>query len=152
MTYLNNSNKTVLVVNPEFPVPLILNAVAHTVLGLTMSDVAPLWNFLPYPSPAFGVESRISEYPVIVLRSKRSSELEKLVLKLKDADISHNAFIDSMLGASADEQQSATLSAAPGNNRIVCVGLFGTEENIRPLIKSFSLYKTSDAPAHNIAL
>ncbi|MET1475586.1 MULTISPECIES: DUF2000 family protein [Burkholderia] len=138
-----------LVVNTEFPAPTILNAVAHTVLGLTGANGAAFWNLLPYPSPAFGVESRISEFPVIVLRSKRSSQLEKLVVQLKQADVAHNAFIDSMLGASASEQQSATWTASPGENRIVCVGLFGPEETIRPLIKSFSLYKTSDALVHD---
>ncbi|KWO89927.1 hypothetical protein WM32_06735 [Burkholderia ubonensis] len=149
MKYLDNSSKTVLVVNTEFSAPTILNAVAHTVLGLTGADGAAPWNLLPYPSPAFGVESRISEYPVIVLRSKRSTQLEKLVAQLKQADVAHNVFIDSMLGASASGQQSATLAAVPGENRIVCVGLFGAEETIRPLIKSFSLYKTSDALVHD---
>ncbi|MCR4471368.1 DUF2000 domain-containing protein [Burkholderia sp. SCN-KJ] len=138
-----------LVVNSEFPAPTILNAVAHTMLGLAGTNGAESWNLLPYPSPAFGVESRISEYPVIVLRAKRSSQLEKLVAQLKQADVVHNVFIDSMLGASASEQQSATLSASPGENRMVCVGLFGAEETIRPLIKSFSLYKTSDALVHD---
>ncbi|BAX62832.1 DUF2000 domain-containing protein [Burkholderia stabilis] len=146
--YLDNSSKTVLVVNAEFPAPTILNAVAHTTLGLAAANAVSAWNLLPYPSPAFSIESRISEYPVIVLRSKRSSPLERLVLQLKGMDIVHNAFIDSMLGMSAVEQQSATLSAEPGKNRIVCVGLFGAESEIRPLIKSFSLYKTSDSLAH----
>jgi hypothetical protein len=86
---------------------------------------------------------------VIVLRVKRSSQLERLVLQLKEADILHNVFIDSMLGASAAEQQSATLSARPAESRVVCVGLFGEEEAIRPAIKSFSLYKTSDALSHS---
>lgn len=139
-----------LVVNAEFPVPTILNAAAHTVLGLVAANAPSEWNPLPYPSPAFGANSRISEYPVIVLRSKRSSQLERLVLQLKEAEIVHNVFIDSMLGASAAEQQSATLSATPGENRIVCIGLFGEEEAIRPAIKSFSLYKTSDALMHSL--
>ena len=147
--YLDNSRKTVLVVNAEFPVPTILNAAAHTMLGLVAANVPSAWNLLPYPSPAFGANCHISEYPVIVLRAKRSSQLERLVLQLKAADILHNVFIDSMVGASATEQQSATLSARPGESRVVCIGLFGEEEAIRPAIKSFSLYKTSDALSHS---
>lgn len=149
MKYLNNSSKTVLVVNAEFPVTTILNAVAHTVLGMVTTNTSSPWNALPYRSPRFGVTSNISEYPVIVLRSKRSSQLEKLVQQLAEARIVHNVFIDSMLGASAADQQAATLSASPGENRIVCVGLFGQEDAIRPAIKSFSLYKTSDALSCN---
>lgn len=138
-----------LVVNAEFPVTTILNAAAHTVLGLVATNTSSAWNPLPYRSPAFGVTSNISEYPVIVLRSKRSSQLEKLVQQLADARIVHNVFIDSMLGASAADQQAMTLSATPGENRIVCVGLFGQEDAIRQAIRSFSLYKTSDALVHD---
>ncbi|WP_241991460.1 DUF2000 domain-containing protein [Paraburkholderia sp. RAU2J] len=138
-----------LVVNAEFSVTTILNAVAHTVLGMVTTNGFSTWNPLPYRSPGFGVTSNISEYPVIVLRSKRSSQLEKLVQQLADARIVHNVFIDSMLGASAADQQAATFSASPGENRIVCVGLFGQEDAIRTAIKSFSLYKTSDALSYN---
>jgi len=139
----------VLVVNAGFPVATILNAVAHTVLGLVSANDSSTWNPLPYPSPEFGVTSNISEYPVIVLRAKRSRQLEKLVQQLAAARIVHNVFIDSMLGTSAAAQQAATLSASPGQNQIVCVCLFGHEDAIRPAIKAFSLYKTSDAFAHN---
>ncbi|WP_316251655.1 DUF2000 domain-containing protein [Paraburkholderia sp. UCT2] len=138
-----------LVVNAEFSVTTILNAVAHTVLGMVTTNASSTWNPLRYRSPGFGVTSNISEYPVIVLRSKRSSQLEKLVQQLAEARIVHNVFIDSMLGASAADQQTATFSASPGEDRIVCVGLFGQEDAIRPAIKSFSLYKTSDALSYN---
>jgi hypothetical protein len=50
-----------------------------------------------------------------------------------------------MLGRSADEQRASTFHAVPGKHRIVCVALFGEEQEIRPFIKAFSLYKSSDA-------
>jgi hypothetical protein len=133
------------VVNVEFPTPTILNAVAHALLGLAGANEMAEWNLLRYPSPAFQSNNLISEYPVIILRSKRSAALEKLTAELSTSGIAHNVFIDSMIGASASEQQSATFAAEPGRNRLVCVCLFGDEERIRPFIKSFSIYKMSDS-------
>jgi hypothetical protein len=145
MAYANSTRKTVLVLNTEFPAPVLMNAIGHTVLGLIGSRDSTHWNLLDYPSPSFSVSSSISEYPVVVLRAKRSSALEKLVVQLNEAGIAHNTFIDSMLGQTAGGQQQATQEAAPGLNRIVCVALFGEEVEIRGLIKSFSVYKSSDA-------
>lgn len=144
MAYADNASKTVIVVNSEFPAPTIINAVARSVLGLIGSNRRDAWNLLAYPSPAFSSESRISEFPAIVLRAKRSSALEKLICALRDTGIPHNAFIDSMIGTSAENQQAATLAATPEQNKLICVALFGHEEAIRPLIKSFSLYKESE--------
>jgi len=104
-----------------------------------------MWNLLTYPSPAFSSESHISEFPIIILRAKRSAALEKLADALRGNDVPHNIFIDSMIGASAADQQVATSAATPGLNKLICVALFGREEEIRPHIKSFSLYKESDS-------
>ncbi|MDM0088661.1 MULTISPECIES: DUF2000 family protein [unclassified Variovorax] len=144
MAYSDNARKTVLVLNAEFPITVLLNAVAHVALGLRDAHGAENWRFLDYPSPAFGANSRISEYPVIVLRCKRSASLEKLVMQLKTAGIAHNVFMESMLGSSATEQQRRTLEATPGSVRIVCVSLVGEETEIRPFIKSHTLYSLRD--------
>lgn len=138
-------------VNTEFPAPLLMNAIGHVALGLLGARDPSRWNLLDYPSPAFDVDSHISEYPVVILRSKRSAPLEKLVRQLKDFGIDHNVFIDSMVGRTADEQRQATLDASPGKDRISCVALFGDEEAIRPLIRSFSVYKTSDTASVELA-
>lgn len=145
MAYHNNARKTAVVLNAEFSVPVLMNAVAHTVLGLADSRGTDGWNFLDYPSPGFGLNGRISEYPVIVLRSKRSVQLERLVLQLKAQNIAHNIFMDSMLGSSAEEQQRNTFEALPGRTRIICVALVGEEMEIRPFIKSYSLYTAANA-------
>lgn len=145
MAYADNASKTVVVVNTEFPTPTIVNAVAHAVLGLVGSSSRDMWNLLTYPSPAFSSESHISEFPIIILRAKRSAALEKLADALRGNDVPHNIFIDSMIGASAADQQVATSAATPGLNKLICVALFGREEEIRPHIKSFSLYKESDS-------
>lgn len=145
MAYENNTMKTVLVLNTEFSAPVLINAAVHAALGLMGARNPDDWHLLDYPSPAFEAGSKVSEYPVVVLRSKRSAPLERLVLQLKAINVAHNVFIDSMLGNSASEQIQATLDAAPGQNRIACVALFGDEASIRPLIKFFSVYKPSDA-------
>lgn len=145
MAYENNNRKTIFVLNTEFPAPVLMNALGHTALGLLGARDASSWNLLDYPSPGFDVDSKISEYPVVILRAKRSAPLEKLIGQLKLAGIEHNVFIDSMLGRTAGEQRKATFDAVPGKDRISCVALFGDEASIRPLIKSFSVYKTSDA-------
>jgi hypothetical protein len=145
MNYENSSRKTVLVLNTEFPAPMLMNAIGHSILGLAAKGVINTWNMLEYPGPGFDVDSRISEYPVVVLRAKKSTQLEKLVQQINAAGIISNVFIDTMIGRNAAEQQQATRDALPGKDRVVCVALFGEEEILRPLIKSYSVYKITDA-------
>ena len=145
MTYANTHRKTVLVLNIEFAPPMLLNAAGHALLGLVGKSHLDAWNLLPYPCPAFHTESQISEYPVVVLRAKRSSQLEKLIQQLALTSLPYNVFMDAMIGQTAEQQQQSTRDAQPGCARILCVALFGDEESIRPLIKSFSVYKASDA-------
>lgn len=145
MSYADSDQKTVLVLNTEFAPPVLFNAAGHALLGLIGKGTLPDWNLLDYPSPGFETDNRISQYPVVVLRAKRSAQLEKLARQLASAQVLHNTFIDAMIGHSAAQQQQATLAARPGEARMACVALFGAEETIRPFIKSFSVYKASDA-------
>lgn len=113
MSYADNSYKTVLVLNTGFPVPALMNAMAHCVLGLMGVRGAGAWNLLAYPSPAFAIDSSISEYPVVMLRAKKSEPLEKLAQRLKALGVSHNVFIDSMIGSSAIGQQQGDFFGDP---------------------------------------
>ncbi|MBI3285878.1 MAG: DUF2000 family protein [Burkholderiales bacterium] len=152
MAYLNTHKKTVLVLNTEFSSPLLFNAAGHALLGLISKCDLGNWNLLNYPSPGFGIESKISEYPVVVLRVKRSAQLEKLVQQLDEASVPYNAFLDAMIGQTAEQQQQATFNAHPNSSRIMCVALFEIEDIIRPIIKSFSVYKESDSTHLNNTL
>jgi hypothetical protein len=150
MSYENSHRKTVLILNTEFPIAILMNAVGHSILGLIAKTQITEWNMLDYPSTAFLIESQISEYPVVVLRAKKSTQLEKLIVQVNEAKIISNVFIDAMIGRNAVDQQQATREAIPVRNRIICVALFGEEINLRPLIKSYSVYKTSDVTANSL--
>lgn len=145
MSYANSDKKTILVLNTEFAPPALFNAAGHALLGLAGKASLLDWKLLDYPATGFETHSKISEYPVVVLRTKRSVQLEKLARQLFAADVLHNVFLDAMIGSNATQQQQATRDARPGEARMICLALFGAEETIRPLIKSFSVYKASDA-------
>jgi hypothetical protein len=145
MKYENNKIKTVVAVNIAFPVPQIMNAMGHALIGLVAKQGVESFNLLPYRSEGYDFNSAISEYPLIVVQAKSSRELVKLVTRLKDLKISHNIFIDAMIGRNAQEQKLATHGASPENSNIMCVALHGEEEIIRPAIKSLSVYRRNSS-------
>lgn len=145
MRYENNCCKTVLVVNTSFTAPLLMNAIGHSIIGLVSKTEIDSFNMLDYPSPNFQTNSIISEFPVVILRAKKSSQLEKLLHQLNDNGILCNVFLDTMIGRNALEQQQSTREAVPGKSNIICIAFFGQELVLRPIIKSYSVYKANDA-------
>jgi hypothetical protein len=141
MKYEDNKIKTVVVVNIGFPVPQIMNAMGHALVGLVAKQGVESFNLLSYRSEGYDFDSAISQHPLIVLQVKSSRELVKLASKLKDLEICHNIFIDAMIGRNAEEQKLATHGASPENSNIMCIALYGEEEVIRPAIKSLSVYR-----------
>ena len=145
MAYENNNWKTAVVLNTEFPLPLMMNALGHCTLGLAAKSDVRDWRMLDYPIPSFETHSLISEFPVIVLRAKKSAQLEKLISQASAVGVVCNVFIETMFGRNAAEQQEATRNSLRGRDRIVCVAAFAEDATLRPLIKSLSIYKSSDA-------
>jgi hypothetical protein len=139
--YADNSSKMIVAVNRQLEPGRVMNAMSHALAGLVanITDKKQI-EFLDYPSSA-GWSSLIAKAPIIVLRSDNSGHLERLHKEAIDGGLPVNAFVHTMLGASADEQQQATLIADPASLEYWAVALFGGADQLKPLTKRFSLYK-----------
>lgn len=139
--YADNSSKLIVAVNRQVEPGRVMNAMSHALAGLVanINDQKQI-EFLDYPSSA-GWSSLIAKAPIIVLRSDNSGHLERLHKEAIDGALPVNAFVHTMLGASADEQRQATLTANPASFEYWAVALFGGSDQIKPLTKRFSLYK-----------
>jgi hypothetical protein len=141
MAYDNNSKKFVAVINRKQAPPVIMNALAHTALGIA-AKVGEDKQVLDYPNEATGFLAKISEYPFIILEAKNGSQLRGLLgIAMDTPSISYNVFTTSMIGASASDQIQSTKSAGGDELDFVAVVLFGAKEEIEPLTRKFSLFK-----------
>lgn len=134
------SNKLVAVLNKELPSGIALNALAHMTLGLGAKvGVDPLRldlykdkNGLEYPN--------ISQMPFIILRGK-SSEIKKLVHELRENEIVHGIFINTMTGGTYIEQLENTTKFTSDEFVFYGCVAFGDAERLNAMTKRFSLWK-----------
>lgn len=141
MTYENNDQKFVAVINRKHSLPVVLNALAHAVFGI--SGKGPLvGRLLDYPNNATGFLACVDESPFIILEAKNSAQLQMLATATMDkARLVYNVFTTSMIGRSADSQIASTRDAIGDNLDFVVVVIFGFREDVEPLTKRFSLFK-----------
>jgi len=141
MAYENNGKKFVAVINRQQPLPIILNALAHTAFGMSGKGAA-VGNLLDYRNSATCFEAKIDEYPFIILEAKNSNQLKTLTANVvENRHIVYNVFTTSMIGASAQEQREATLTATDESLDFVVVAVFGAREDVEPLTKKFSVLR-----------
>lgn len=141
MAYENNGKKFVAVINRQQPLPIFLNALAHTAFGISGKG-AEVGNLLDYRNSATCFEAKIDEYPFIILEAKNSNQLKTLTLNVvENRRIAYNVFTTSMIGMSAQAQREATLNATDESLDFVVIALFGAREDVEPLTKKFSLFK-----------
>jgi len=142
MLYQDNDYKTIAVINPAIGVPQLMNALGHATSGLLSKASAS--NDLQFLKYAFQEDwsnpSHISRYPYIVLKAKNNNQLKTLHQALNEAEIVHNAFTDSMLGSSADEQMASTQNTSMAELTYFVITMFGKAETLAPLTRKFSLF------------
>jgi hypothetical protein len=140
--YQDNDHKTIAVINSNSNLPQLMNALGHSTLGLvskltTLEDL----QLLTYPFQSTDcVSSQISRYPYIILKAKNNNQLKTLHQAVNELGIIHNAFTDSMLGASAEEQISNTKNTAMDGLTYLSIIMFGKADVLAPLTKKFSLF------------
>lgn len=139
--YTDNNKKLFAITNPRFPASIRQNAVIHAVVGLMQQiDLSEL-ELLPYENEALSIRAKISLYPNIGLSSKNGNQLLKTYQTAQSSNILCNIFTESMLGGSAEEQQTQTSEAVAETIGPIALVLFGDTENLRPLTKKFSVLK-----------
>ena len=141
MTYENNDQKFVAVINRKHELPVTMNALAHAAFGMSGKG-RQIGRLLDYPNNATGFLAHVDESPFIILEAKNSSQLKMLTIAAMDnARLTYNVFTTSMIGSSANGQIAATRDAIDEGLDFVVVVLFGLREDVEPLTRRFSLFK-----------
>ena len=90
MAYEENDKKFAVVINKRIEGATLLNAVAHTCLGLTQTATDS--TFLDYAHDGTGIGARISQYPVIVFAAKNPNQVRTFVNAASAARLPLNYF------------------------------------------------------------
>jgi len=146
MTYLDNAQKFVCVLNSTIAVPTLMNALGHVTAGLAAHLDPNAATYLNYINEADNFVSKIAESPFIVLKAKNSSQLALLRGAAAAAGIPHNVFISAMIGRSAEEQLAQTRTAGGAGLEYWAVALFGDSVKLHPITKKFSVFSSSSSP------
>jgi hypothetical protein len=142
--YANNDRKYVVVLNQRHALPTQMNALAHVAIGVGFGVDKDGGRLLDYCNDSARLKSKISEFPVIVLAARNSSQLRSLMVSAVEKGIAHNTFVTAMLGSSAVDQLQQTASAVADSLDFVAVLLFGQREDLDPLTRRFSLVRASE--------
>lgn len=146
--YHDNGNKTFLFLRRDVPVPILLNAIGHALIGF----MAKFGGLLERIDPlqylnANGGEHIVSRYPVIVLGVKNSGQIARLRRELAplvaDGTVIYNDFAREMIGASAEEQMAKTLATPQEALDYIGAVCFGPTDLLRDATKRFSLFTPS---------
>lgn len=141
MPYRDNACKIAAAVNRTASFPRLANALAHCCAGLAGKAGEDL-ELLDYPCPAGGWTARVSRWPVVILEGKNSGQLARFAREAAEAELPLNCFTAAMIGAGAAEQIRQTREDESPEYWVVAA--FGSEEQLRPLTKRFSLFKERD--------
>lgn len=140
MSYADNSASFVFVLNSDWqPKWQLHNARGHVAIGLA-AHLHEETKLLDYKTPAFNASAHISTWPVIdkMATEQQLADLYNEALALSQANqITLNFFIDSMFGASAEEQLRQTEKAQ--SPRLLAIGIFGDSKVLRTLTKKLPL-------------
>lgn len=141
MMYTDNEYKWVAVLNRTVTLPQLLNAMGHLALGMPrqcQEETAGL--FHSYEDSDRRLMSTISHWPVIVLQAKNSNQLRSLRSAAVAACLTCQAFADTMIGRSAEDQMQKTKTTDEKNIEYFAVFLFGKNDDVQGLTKKFSVF------------
>jgi len=133
-------NKLVAIVNKELESGVALNAVAHMTLGVGAQLGKDMLRLDNYQDATGNVYPNISQIPFIILRAK-SNEIRKTLVAVREMNIAHGVFLDTMTGGTYLEQLERTKNSA--EDALIYYGcvLCGAWEQITSLTRKFSLWK-----------
>lgn len=145
MKYTDNTRKFIAVVNRNADRGALQNATLHAMIGL-MTKLQQLsrtddTDMLEYDMPGGLPSVWLSTYPVIVLRSKNSSQLNTLRSKAESVPgVVCNYFTNAMNCGSAEEQRQKARTTPIEQQEFLAVVLFGEAETLAEMTKKFSIY------------
>jgi hypothetical protein len=134
-------HKYVAVMNKSIEAPRLMNALGHATIALKHQIASKEEAGLVTYADADGNHYPfISQYGFIVLQSS-SSKLKIFHQALKDQNLPHAVFLDTMIEGGAHAQQARTLERPYEALAIYAIAAFGPQEELNPLTKKFSLFR-----------
>ena len=139
MAYIDNEYKYFVALFSKYGAGPLLNAAGHVLLGLEKKMRSS--DFLEYRTGDSKLESAISKWPVIVLKTDRQSLLKKMHLMAIELNFPVNAFIEQMIGSSAENQMEQTRSVTHEDAKFMAVAVFSKSDELLEVTKKMSLFK-----------
>jgi hypothetical protein len=141
--YADNEYKFIAILNPNFDIAQLMNALGHLTAGLmAQANHLEEMQFLQYKFQAdWANPSTISLYPFIILKAKNNNQLKTLHQAVNQAVILHNVFTESMLAASAVEQLANTQNTKTEDLTYLGIVLFDRTERLETLTRKFSIFR-----------
>ncbi len=134
------THKLVAIINKDLPIGVAMNALAHMTLGLGATLEKDMLHLDNYTDKDGNVYPNISRMPFIILRGK-SGEIKKAVKAIKELNLSHGIFINTMTGGTYKEQLVNTAQTPEEQLTFYGVVLFGPIQVVNSVTKKFSLWR-----------
>ncbi|ODS22504.1 hypothetical protein AB835_13770 [Candidatus Endobugula sertula] len=139
MSYLDNEYKYIVAVFSKVENGILFNAANHAILGLGSLQHDAL--FLDYKTNDEKLVSKISKWPIIVLKTDRQALLKKLHVEAGAKSLPVNTFTMQMIGESAEDQLKATQAVDFEDAKILAVSVFCKQDDLSDITKKMSLFK-----------
>lgn len=134
------SNKLVAVLNKDLPTGVAMNALAHMTIGLGANIAKENLQLDNYQDKNGNIYPNISKMPFIILRAK-SGEIRKAMAPVREQNILHGVFINTMTGGTYKEQLENTLNTSEDQLIYYGLVLFGPIETVNSITRKFSLWR-----------
>ena len=134
------TKKMAIVVRDDLPPWQVLNVVSHIAAYLGNKMKVPFdtgeW-FMTHDGVRY---PRNSQFPIIVLSAKEK-DLRPFMQAVRDSKLPYLAFIREMIETTDDTELQATLSKkTEAEIEYLGIGVFGSNDIVKPLTKRFSLW------------
>lgn len=133
-------NKLVAILNKTLEPGVVMNALAHMVVGLGAQVGGKDLQLDNYQDKDGYVYPNISQMPFIILRGT-SSEMAKIVNQAREQNIIFGTFIQTMTGGTYIEQLENTAKTLQADIVYYGVTLFGEWNIVSHMTRKLSLYK-----------
>ena len=143
--YADNDYRWIVAVFSKADIGRQFNVAGHALLGLrdqvAAAGMVDLEDFCDYRTRDEVLHSRISRWPVIVLKTDRAALLRRLYLAARERGVPANAVLEEMIDKDHDTQVANTAAVSVEEARFLCVAAFEKNGQLADLTRKFSLMR-----------
>ena len=132
--------KLVAIVNEKIEIGTAMNSLAHCSLAIGAKLSEKEMFLTNYIDKDEQFNWPLSGMPYIILKGT-SNEIKKALLKCKEQDVFHTAFVDIATGGTWQEQIEKTKNKTIEEFNYYAAVLYGEFETVKSITKKFSLFR-----------